>query len=60
MELVDWVRLADHSLHPSEALRLISAMEKLHSPFVDLLVESLHPDQDFFWKLMSSPNVASR
>ena len=59
MELVDWVRLADHPLHPSEALRLTSAMERLHRPSVKLLVESFHPDQDLFWQLFSNPIVAS-
>lgn len=59
MELVAWVRLADHSLHPSEALRLTSAMEKLHHPSVKLLVESFHPDQDLFWQLLSNPTIAS-
>lgn len=59
VELVDWVRLADHSLHPSEALRLASAMEKLYPPSVKLLAESFHPDQEFFWQLLSNPSVTS-
>jgi hypothetical protein len=60
MELVDWVRLADHSLHPSEALRLASAMERLHPPSVELLVESFHPDQDLFWQLLTDLTVTSK
>ena len=59
MELVDWARLADHSLHPSEALRLASSMEKLHLAFVKSLVESFHPDQDLFWQLLLNPTVTS-
>jgi hypothetical protein len=59
MELVDWVRLADHSLHPSEALRLTFAMEKIHRTSVKLLIESFHPDQDLLWQLFSNPTVAS-
>ena len=59
MELLDWVRLADHNLHPSEAMRLVSAMGKLHLPSVKSLVESFHPDQDLFWQLLSNPTVAS-
>lgn len=57
-ELVDWVRLADHSLHPSEALRLTSSIEKLHPDSVKPLVESFHPDQDLFWRLLSNSTVA--
>ena len=60
MELVDWVRLADQSLHPLEASRLTSTVEKLHCPSVKLLVESFRPDQDLFWQLFSNPTVASR
>jgi nucleolar pre-ribosomal-associated protein 1 len=59
MELVDWVRLADHSLHPSEALRLVSVVERLHPPTVKPLVESFHPDQGLFWQLLSNHTVAS-
>lgn len=59
MELVDWVRLADHSLHPSEALRLTFAMEKLHPPSVKSLVESFYPDRDLFWQLLPNSTVAS-
>lgn len=58
-ELVCWVRLADHSLHPSDALRLASAIEKLHPASVKSLVESFHPDGDLFWHLLSNPTVAS-
>lgn len=59
MEILDWVRLVDHSLHPSEALRLASIMERLHPPSVKSLVESFHPDQEFFWQLLLSTTVAS-
>jgi len=58
-ELVDWLRLADHSSHPSEALRLTSTMERLHPASVKLLVESFHPDQDLFWQLLLNPTVTS-
>jgi len=59
IELVDWLRLADHSLHPSEALRLASTMERLHPTSVKMLVESFHPDQDLFWQLLLNPTVTS-
>jgi nucleolar pre-ribosomal-associated protein 1 len=58
-ELVDWVRLADHTLHPSEALRLVSTMEGLHPASVKFLVESFHPDQDLLWQLLLNPIVTS-
>jgi len=57
MELIDWVRLAGQLLHPSEALRLVSAMKSLHPASVKPLVESFHPDQDLFWKLVPNPTV---
>lgn len=59
MEAVDWLRLADHLLHPAEAVRLVSAAEKLYPGSVKSLVESLQPDQDLFWQLLSNPTVAS-
>jgi hypothetical protein len=58
-ELIDWVRLADHLLHPSEALRLVSTMERLYPPSVKLLVESLHPEEDLLWQLLLNPTVTS-
>ena len=59
MELVHWVRLADHSLHPSEALRLVSTMTRLHPASVKSFVESLPPDQALFWQLLLDTTVAS-
>lgn len=59
MELIDWIRLADHSLHPSEALRLASIAERLHPASVKSLIESFHPDQELFWKLLLNTTVSS-
>ncbi|KAH7927036.1 hypothetical protein BV22DRAFT_1103957 [Leucogyrophana mollusca] len=48
-ELVDWLRLAGHTLHPTELRRLSSIIERFHKPALRELFESLHPAQGLLW-----------
>jgi hypothetical protein len=43
IELVDWLRLVSRPLNPSEFLRLVRTVERLHSPAVKQLWQYLEP-----------------
>ncbi|KAH9936862.1 ribosome 60S biogenesis N-terminal-domain-containing protein [Epithele typhae] len=48
-ELVDWLRLVNPKLHPSELARLALAVEKLHPPALQELFQYVDPRQVSIW-----------
>jgi nucleolar pre-ribosomal-associated protein 1 len=48
-ELIDWLRLVDHPLHLSEALRFVSIVRRFHNPTLRVLFRYFHPGRTLMW-----------
>ncbi|KAH7907124.1 ribosome 60S biogenesis N-terminal-domain-containing protein [Hygrophoropsis aurantiaca] len=48
-ELIDWVRLVNPKLHPTELQRLSSTIERFHKPALKELFENVHPTHHLLW-----------
>ncbi|KAI0311527.1 ribosome 60S biogenesis N-terminal-domain-containing protein [Amylostereum chailletii] len=44
-ELVDWIRLVEYPLHPTELRRLVQAIERFYKPAVSHIFEYIDPHQ---------------
>jgi nucleolar pre-ribosomal-associated protein 1 len=55
--IVDWLRLADHSVSSEELSRLVAVVERYHRPALKDLCESLHPAHSLLWDGL---NIVSR
>jgi nucleolar pre-ribosomal-associated protein 1 len=49
-ELVDWLRLVDHSLNPKEVGRLAAVISRFYKPALKEFSENLHPSHALFWQ----------
>jgi hypothetical protein len=59
-ELVDWLHFVETPLHPTELDRLISVMERLHKPTLQLLLENIDLVQGLDSFVLGRPEETNR